>query len=161
MATQENDSTDIEVVLKDLKKIMNSDCSVLKTLLLILSVFFHVEVVVTASDVPNVTIPNAEYSIWSGSAMTLECIIDSIPNHTDVYWQKESHGTVMNITSSSTNVYGATVTKPSLTITHVTTDDEGQYICLAVNIVGTGKSNPTSVKVLGKMFYIFYSDEAY
>ncbi|XP_076087710.1 hemicentin-1-like [Mytilus galloprovincialis] len=56
---------------------------------------------------------------------------------------------VLNITSDSPGVYGSKVTDPSLTILHVTADDSGDYICFAVNIVGTGNSEPTSLTVLG------------
>ncbi|XP_071150587.1 basement membrane-specific heparan sulfate proteoglycan core protein-like [Mytilus edulis] len=99
--------------------------------------------------VPNVTIPNLEYSSGHGWYKPLECMIDSFPNHTDVYWQKLSNDIVTNITSSSPGFEGATVTSPSLNITHVSTDDAGQYTCFAANIVGTGKSKPTTLTVLG------------
>lgn len=101
--------------------------------------------------VPNVTIPNLNYSIGSGSHFLLECIIDSTPNHTDVYWQKLSNGTVTNISSSSPGFTCATDTFPSLNITQVSTDDAGQYTCFAVNIVGTGSSQQTTLTVLGGM----------
>ncbi|CAC5391231.1 unnamed protein product [Mytilus coruscus] len=98
---------------------------------------------------PNVTIPNLNYSIGSGRHFELECIIASTPNHYDVYWQKLSNGTISNITSSSAGFDGATVTSPSLNISHISTDDAGQYTCFAVNIVGTGSSQITTLTVLG------------
>lgn len=86
--------------------------------------------------------------------MPLECTVVSTPNQTDVYWQHISNSTIRNITSSSPNVlYGATITEPTLTIRRVTTEDSGQYICVAVNIVGTGKSQPTILTVLGGMIF--------
>lgn len=84
--------------------------------------------------------------------MPLECIIVSTTNLTDVYWQHLYNGTIRNITSSSPNVlYGSTITEPTLTIRRVTTEDSGEYICVAVNSVGTGKSQPTILTVLGGM----------
>lgn len=104
------------------------------------------------SGIPNVTIPSLEYNIGYGQHMILECIIVSTPNCTDVYWQHIYNDTVKNITSSSPNVYyGATVAVPSLYIRRVTTAESGQYTCFAVNSLGTGESQPTTVTVLGGM----------
>jgi hypothetical protein len=36
---------------------------------------------------------------------------------------------------------GGTTANPSLTISSVTQDDQSQYICQAINSVGTGTSN--------------------
>ena len=101
------------------------------------------------TEIPTVTIKHAAYNTTYGFNVTLECMIVSSPNHTHVYWQHIYNETVLNITSDSPGVYGSKVTDPSLTILHVTTEDSGDYICFAVNIVGTGNSEPTSLTVLG------------
>lgn len=51
-------------------------------------------------------------------------------------------------------MFGSTVTEPSLTILHATIADAGQYICLAVNYVGTGRSEPTTLIILGGMVIV-------
>ncbi|XP_071148708.1 hemicentin-1-like [Mytilus edulis] len=101
-------------------------------------------------EIPTVTIKHAAYNTTYGFNVTLECMIVSSPNHTHVYWQHIYNETVLNITSDSPGVYGSKVTDPSLTILHVTAEDSGDYICFAVNIVGTGNSEPTSLTVLGE-----------
>ncbi|XP_052080609.1 hemicentin-1-like [Mytilus californianus] len=100
--------------------------------------------------VPKVTIPTLQYSKGYYEHMTLECLIVSTPNHTDIYWQHMYNGTLRNITSfSHYDKYMATLTKPSLDIRRITKYDAGQYTCFAVNILGTGKSEPTTLTVLG------------
>lgn len=101
--------------------------------------------------VPNVSIPNSNYSRGHGYYLELECNIESTPNHTSVYWQKLSNGTITNITSTSPGFYGSIISFPSLAITRVSQDDAGQYTCFAVNLVGIGKSQPTTLTVLGGM----------
>ncbi|CAC5383739.1 HMCN [Mytilus coruscus] len=112
-------------------------------------------------DIPTVTIKNAVYNTTYGYNVTLECMIDSSPNHTYVYWQHIYNETVLNITSDSRGVYGSTVTDPSLTILQVTSEDSGHYICFAVNIVGTGKSEPTSLTILGDIPTVTIKNAAY
>ncbi|XP_071150580.1 hemicentin-1-like [Mytilus edulis] len=109
-------------------------------------------------DVPNVTIPNLAYAIGYGHQLTIECIIVSTPNYTDVYWQKLSNGTVSNISSTSPNIEGAMTSQPRLTFKRVTTEDTGQYICFAVNIIGSGQSEPTNLTVLGGEIIITASE---
>lgn len=103
------------------------------------------------TDIPNVTIKHNAYNTTYGYNVTLDCLIDSFPNHTHVYWRHIYDGTVSNITSDSPGVYGSTVTDPSLTLLQVTSWDSGHYICFAVNIVGTGESEPIILAVLGGM----------
>ncbi|XP_071150530.1 hemicentin-1-like [Mytilus edulis] len=112
-------------------------------------------------EIPTVTIKHAAYNTTYGFNVTLECIIVSFPNHTHVYWQHIYNETVLNITSDSPGVYGSKVTDPSLTILHVTAEDSGDYICFAVNIVGTGNSEPTSLTVLGEIPTVTIKHAAY
>lgn len=105
------------------------------------------------TDSPSVTIPNPVYNSAYGNNITLECIIISFPKHTYVYWQHLYNGTFKNITSQSPGMYGAKITEPSLTILRVTPEDSGQYTCNAVNEVGTGRSEPTELTVLGTIFF--------
>lgn len=83
-----------------------------------------------------------------GHNMTLHCIILSSQKHRYIYWQHISKSKVINITSETPGMYGATMTEPSLTLLEITTSDAGQYTCFAVNIVGTGQSESTTLIVL-------------
>ncbi|XP_052080325.1 hemicentin-1-like isoform X2 [Mytilus californianus] len=112
-------------------------------------------------DIPIVTIKHDVYNRTYGYNVTLECMIDSYPNHTNVYWQHIYNETVLNITSDSPGVYGSTVTNPSLTILQVSSEESGQYICFAVNIVGTGKSVPTTLTVLGDIPIVTIENAVY
>ncbi|CAG2188581.1 unnamed protein product [Mytilus edulis] len=112
-------------------------------------------------DIPTVTITNAAYNTTYGYNVTLECMIVSFPKHINVYWQHIYNKTVLNITSDSPGVYGSKVTDPSLSILHVTAEDSGDYICFAVNIVGTGNSEPTSLTVLGEIPTVTIKHAAY
>ncbi|XP_052080330.1 hemicentin-1-like isoform X6 [Mytilus californianus] len=107
-------------------------------------------VLIVLGDIPIVTITNAVYNRTYGDNVTLECKIDSSPNHSHVYWQHIYNETVFNVTSDSPFVYGATVTNPSLTLLQLSSEESGHYICFAVNIVGTGKSEPTTLTILGE-----------
>jgi hypothetical protein len=51
---------------------------------------------------------------------------------------------------------GGTTANPSLTISSVTQDDQSQYICQAINSVGTGTSNQVYLTVTGGTFIILY-----
>ncbi|XP_052080328.1 hemicentin-1-like isoform X4 [Mytilus californianus] len=112
-------------------------------------------------DIPIVTVTHNAYNRTYGYNVTLECMIDSYPNHTNVYWQHIYNETVLNITSDSPGVYGSTVTDPSLTILQVTLEGSGQYICFAVNVVGTGKSEPTTLAVFGDIPIVTIENAVY
>ncbi|CAG2254075.1 unnamed protein product [Mytilus edulis] len=96
--------------------------------------------------VPNVTIPNLEYNGVYGGYTTLECIVDSTPNYTDVYWQHISNGTVKNKTSSSPNVilwcYGDLVVNSSITSY---TEVYGSQVTLRCSVTYETKFGPVSV----------------
>lgn len=73
------------------------------------------------------------------------------PPATNVYWTK-SHagGTSTNIDMTNTNKYGgSSVNNPSLFISKVDTNDEGDYVCWATNAVGTAQSSSTNLKISG------------
>jgi hypothetical protein len=44
---------------------------------------------------------------------------------------------------------GSTVSTPSLTITNAQNSDEGNYVCYATNLAGTGSSSQTFLDVVG------------
>lgn len=63
-----------------------------------------------------------------------------------------SDGIKTNITSNSTGYSGASLTKPSLTIIRANSDNSGEYICYAFNVVGRGMSNSINITVFGSKY---------
>lgn len=85
-----------------------------------------------------------------GSPVTLHCDIKGDPKFTTVYWQKKSNvGLWSTITSGAVGIQGINVTQPSLTIVFPVKSDAGEYICIAVNAVGSSGSLPTFLSVMG------------
>lgn len=99
------------------------------------------------------------YSINYGEKITLMCKITCSPAHTIVYWQKNQHGKISNITSGYPGITGCTFSNPSLTIEHTTASDTGLYRCIAVNVIGAGISKDNiNITVIACKFtnYICY-----
>ncbi|VDI80368.1 protein-methionine sulfoxide oxidase MICAL [Mytilus galloprovincialis] len=78
------------------------------------------------------------------STQTVSCNVSGNQPR-DVQWIKVSKGTAKTIqVSLSDNKYnGGTVEEPSLCIKNFMMDDEGTYVCCAVNDAGIGSSNGT------------------
>ncbi|XP_052058078.1 hemicentin-1-like isoform X9 [Mytilus californianus] len=104
-------------------------------------------------NVLTVQIPQSSYSVLLGQSRTLECLVSGSPSATSIYWQKIQGGTTTTINSNTnTNKYsGSTVGTPSLTVLNAVQDDEANYICFAVNAVGTGQSQQTFLDVTGNV----------
>ncbi|XP_071159618.1 hemicentin-1-like isoform X13 [Mytilus edulis] len=100
-----------------------------------------------------VQIPQSTYSVLLGQSRTLECLVSGSPSATSIYWQKIQGGTTTTINSNTnTNKYsGGTVGTPSLTVLNAVQNDEANYICFAVNAVGTGNSQQTFLDVTGNV----------
>ncbi|XP_060079143.1 hemicentin-1-like [Ylistrum balloti] len=98
---------------------------------------------------PIVTISQSTYSVITGQSITLGCVVSATPTHTSVSWQRVVNGQSQAIDVSSSKYAGSTVTSPSLIIFNAAESDEGVYICLASNVVGTGQSTSTTLTVTG------------
>ncbi|XP_052102924.1 muscle M-line assembly protein unc-89-like [Mytilus californianus] len=61
----------------------------------------------------------------------------------DVQWVKVSKGTAKQVSLCCEKYQGGTVEKPSLSIRNFTREDEGTYLCSAVNDAGIWSSNGT------------------
>ncbi|XP_076095861.1 basement membrane-specific heparan sulfate proteoglycan core protein-like [Mytilus galloprovincialis] len=101
-------------------------------------------------NIPVVTVQENVYSVNIGSSINLVCNIQANPSHTSVTWRKIINGVTTTVTISG-RFSGATVNSPTLTITNAILDDEGYYICFAMNIVGTGQSSQTFLDVIGSI----------
>ncbi|XP_063428592.1 hemicentin-1-like isoform X15 [Mytilus trossulus] len=99
---------------------------------------------------PSVVVPQPTYSVNFGGTVTLTCTISANPAHTSVYWQKVVNGVSQPVTIGN-RYTGSTVSSPSLTISSAVQNDEGFYVCYAVNSVGTGNSQQTFLDVQGNI----------
>ena len=83
-------------------------------------------------------------------------MVSGSPSATNVYWQKIQNSVTTTINSNTnTNKYsGSTVNTPSLTVLNADQNDEANYICFAVNAVGTGQSQQTFLDVTGSKFQL-------
>ncbi|XP_069133120.1 mucin-22-like isoform X3 [Argopecten irradians] len=93
---------------------------------------------------PSVVVSQPSYSVLTGSTVTLNCTVSANPSHTSVQWLK-----VVNISGKYT---GSSVSSPSLTISGVQPSDQGQYICTASNVIGTGQSSVTTLSVTNSKY---------
>lgn len=99
--------------------------------------------------IPTVTVPQPQYSINSGSSVTLQCSYTANPVATNVYWEKTSANQVTTISTAISKYSGSTVQSPSLIINDADETDEATYVCKVTNSVGTGISTSTFLDVIG------------
>lgn len=108
------------------------------------------------ADVPSVVLSRNNYIVGYGDRVTIGCTVSSNPAHTSIYWQRIRNGVTQTITLSSNNKYsGSSVTTPSLTILNVDNNDEGDYVCYAINSVGTGQSSRGTLEVTGSKLFLY------
>lgn len=83
-------------------------------------------------------------------------MVSGSPSATNVYWQKiQNSGTTTINSNTNTNKYsGSTINTPSLTVLNADQNDEANYVCFAVNSVGTGQSQQTFLDVTGSKFQL-------
>jgi hypothetical protein len=106
-----------------------------------------------------VDIPQSNYKVDYSNIVTLECIVSGTPAATRVYWEFEKDGVTTEIDMSNSVKYtGSTVGTPSLTINNAVLEDEGVYKCFAINIVGLGESNPTTLDVVGSKYSVIVTN---
>ncbi|VDI53187.1 Hypothetical predicted protein [Mytilus galloprovincialis] len=112
---------------------------------------------------PNVTIPQSSYSVLIGNSVTLICNVTSDFGWFGVYWQRAteydfdtsvltSEPLVITIDYEMISILsykysGSNSSSPSLTIFNADKQDEGAYICFAVDEIGTGNSSVTLLTV--------------
>lgn len=100
---------------------------------------------------PSVSIPQSTYNVNFGDPITIPCNVTAVPIATNVSWVKTSNGVTVTVdlTSQPSKYSGSTVSNPNLTISSTDLTDEGNYVCSASNIVGTGSSNAAFLDVIG------------
>ena len=107
-------------------------------------------------DIPVVTISQSTYSTNIGNTITIDCVISANPQHSTVYWTKQTpNGNTATLNPSTSTKYdGGTLISPSLTINNVDLADEGNYFCHATNAVGTGQSSQAFLDVVGSKSHV-------
>ena len=83
-----------------------------------------------------------------GESITLECTVESNPEHTSVNWKQLINGIYRSIIFSE-KYGGSTVASPSLTINSVEKKLAGSYVCTAANANGLGVSTQINLVVNG------------
>lgn len=94
------------------------------------------------------TVQENVYSVNIGSSINLVCTVQANPTHTSVTWQKIVNGATTTVQVSG-RFSGASVSSPTLTISGAVLSDEGYYVCMATNSVGSGQSSQTFLDVIG------------
>ena len=100
--------------------------------------------------VPVVNVGSTTYSTNVGNRITLQCTVIANPPHTSVGWQRVlSNGNTQPIDMTNSRYLGVTLGSPSLIIDNTIKADEGNYVCIAANLVGSGQSQQTYLTVVG------------
>ncbi|XP_078326842.1 hemicentin-1-like isoform X19 [Crassostrea virginica] len=112
---------------------------------------------------PSVSIPQSTYNVNFGDPITIPCNVTAVPIATNVSWVKTSNGVTVTVdlTSQPSKYSGSTVSNPNLTISSTDLTDEGNYVCSASNIVGTGSSNAAFLDVIGDVPSVSVSQTSY
>ncbi|XP_063406022.1 hemicentin-1-like [Mytilus trossulus] len=106
--------------------------------------------VTVSGGLPVVNIPKKRYTIWYGQTVTLTCDITADPSLKFIYWERITNETRTVLNRGSIGIIGITPNNPSLTLKYSTKADTGVYRCFATNDVGTGRSEPLSLQVIGE-----------
>lgn len=98
------------------------------------------------------TVLSTSYSVNIANSVTLQCTVTANPSATTVMWQRIVNNNAVNVDLTNPRYSGSTIQSPSLVISNIAGTDEGFYICMASNSVGTGQSQQTFLDVVGSMY---------
>ncbi|XP_052061392.1 basement membrane-specific heparan sulfate proteoglycan core protein-like [Mytilus californianus] len=115
-----------------------------------------------AGSAPVVNVASNSYSVNIGNSITLQCTVQANPFHTSVKWQRvDNNGNAVDIDMTNSRYTGSAVNSPSLVISQTMKSDEGRYVCLATNAVGTGQSQQTFLTVVGSIPTVTVDQSSY
>lgn len=98
---------------------------------------------------PVVQIPQNNYIDTYGKKVVIPCSIVSDSTVTGIYWEKCHKNKVERINKGDKGYQGIMPTSPSLMINFATSDDNGTYVCHAINAAGKSTSNSATLELNG------------
>ncbi|CAC5365722.1 HMCN [Mytilus coruscus] len=98
---------------------------------------------------PVVQIPQNYYIDTYGNQVVIPCSIVSDSTVIGIYWEKYYKNEIERINNGDKGYQGITPTSPSLIINFATSDDDGTYVCHAINAAGKSTSNSTTLRLNG------------
>ncbi|VDI42627.1 Hypothetical predicted protein, partial [Mytilus galloprovincialis] len=98
---------------------------------------------------PVIQIPQDYFIDTYGNQVVIPCSIVSDSTITGIYWEKYCKNEIKRINNSDKGYQGFTPTSPSLIIKFATSDDEGTYVCHAINAAGKSTSNSATLRLNG------------
>ncbi|KAK3107564.1 hypothetical protein FSP39_017383 [Pinctada imbricata] len=122
----------------------------------------QVDLTITGS-IPTISIGQTSYSVLYGENATLGCSISASPDFSGIYWEKSVNGTTTSIYSTTNLIKygGISPSDPSLEIYNVNFEDGANYTCHATNLVGTGKSDKTTLIITGSSPSVSIAQSSY
>lgn len=101
---------------------------------------------------PIVTVPDSKTGLIGGN-LTIPCNVSELNSDTVITWFKNdgSFSTPINIRERE-RFFGGTNKSPDLIIISVQKEDEGNYICQAINLEFEGSSQPVYLSILECMY---------
>ena len=91
-------------------------------------------------DSPNITFLSGEQTVVAGSPVNITCRVDSFPT-SNITWYLDNE--LLNTTLVSQETLDNTTQESTVTISSVTTMDNGTYRCEAGNVLSTVDMNTT------------------
>ncbi|XP_069115364.1 lachesin-like [Argopecten irradians] len=115
-------------------------------------------------NIPSVAINSSAYDVILGSSAVLQASVSASTGWevTTVYWKRTmSSGAVITLDVDGDKYEGGTISSPTLIINNVNSEDEGNYVCYAVNSIGISESGTITLSVIGSKYLTSMSQVFY
>lgn len=97
---------------------------------------------------PYINVSHSEFTIPVGKTAILQTYVIASTKATSIQWFKVEDGHHIAIEIDNQRYYGGSDVCPTLIIRETTTDDQGQYLCLATNSKGACSSDTSSLCIV-------------